>query len=305
MPADDATAIEADRAAEQQAQADFESGMPSEPATTMPAAGATPDTAKPDPAPKPDTKPAVAKPEAAVKPPEPKYVRLTEDQFATLNAAAAKTASFEGQLSKAFGTIGNMQKVLTGLQSATPRGGKIEIPKDAFAGMERDFPELAEHTRAALEATLRGLTGTGPAGAEIDPELMKRLVTEHATQARTDAEIEALEDEFPDWRKIVGQVDISKQQPDAANPFRKWLATKDAAYQARLNSTNSAAVISRAIRTFQAEAKAPAAATPTPSLKAQLQAARIRGAVQPRGDGGQAAPAPTGDAEFEAGFASG
>ena len=104
-----------------------------------------------------------------------------------------------------------MQKVLNELQAATPRGGKIEIPKDAFAGMERDFPELAEHTRAALEATLRGITGTGPANAQADPEQMKQLVS----QARMDAEIEALEDDHPDWRKIVGQVDISKQQPDS------------------------------------------------------------------------------------------
>jgi hypothetical protein len=292
MPADDTKSIEADHADEAQAQADFDSGMPTE--TAKPAPGAKPDAAAAHPT------PPAAKLVAAA--PEPKYVRVTADQFNALNAAAAKTATFETQLSKAFGTIGNMQKVLTGLQTATPRGFKVEIPKGAFADMERDFPELAAQYRRGLEATLSGITGIGPATADADPELMKRLVTEHATKARIDAEIEELQEEYPDWRKIVGQVDISKQNPDAANPFRKWLATKDAAYQARLNSTNSAAVISRAISLFQAEAKAPA--TPSPSLKAQLQAARIKGAVQPRGDGGQAAPARTDDAEFEAGFAS-
>lgn len=296
MPSDDTTAPEEASAEERQAQADFESGMPP-PKTETPKPASD---AKADPAPKP----AAPAPKETPKPPEPKHVRITEEQFATLNAAAAKTASFEAQLSKAFGTIGNMQKVLTSLQAATPRGFKVEIPKDAFAGMERDFPELAEHTRAALEATLRGLSGTGPAGAEIDPEQMKRLVTEHASQARVDAEIEALEDEYPDWKRIVGQVDISKQQPDAANPFRKWLATKDAGYQKRLNDTNSAAVISRAIRTFQAETKAPSGAT-APSLRALAQAARIRGAVQPRGDGGQAgAPRNDENADFEAGYAT-
>jgi len=81
-----------------------------------------------------------------------------------------------------------------------------------------------------------------------------------AAQASTDAaEIKALQDEYPDWRKIVGQVDISKQQSDPNNPYRKWLATKDAAYQALINSTNSAAVIAHSIRTFQSETKMSAA----------------------------------------------
>lgn len=296
----DTTTAEEDRAAEQQAQSDFESGMPPEPA--KPTRGATPDAAA-KPEAKPETKPAAAAPPAAVKPPEPKYVRVTEDQFATWNAAAAKAASYEAQFSKAFGTIGGIQKTLTTLQTAAPRAGKFEIPKDAFADMERDFPELAAQYRKGLEATLRGFTGA-PGAAELDPELMKRLVVEHATEARVNAEIESLNDEFPEWRKIVGQVDIAKQAPDKANPFRAWLATKDATYQARLNGTNSAAVISRAIERFQSETKAPAV-TATPSLKAQLQAARIKGAIQPRGDGGQAAPSRTDDDDFAAGFAAG
>lgn len=296
----DLDAAAATAAEEVQAQADFDSGMPDAPPAKP---SAKPDApAKPEAAAAATPKPAAAAP-AVVKPAPPEYVRLTKDEHTTLTAAAAKTASFETQLSRAFGSIGDLTKKLTALQTATPRGLKVEIPKDAFAGMERDFPELAQHTRAALEATLRGLTGTGPANAEIDPELMKRLVTEHATEARVAAEIEALGDDHPDWRKIVGQVDISKQQPDPANPFRKWLATKDAAYQARLNGTNSAAVISRAISRFQSETKATAPAPPT--LKQQLQTARIRDAVQPRGDGGQAAPTRTDDDDFAAGFASG
>ena len=83
-----------------------------------------------------------------------------------------------------------------------------------------------------------------------------------AAQASTDAaEIKALQDEYPDWRKIVGAVDITKQQPDPNNPFRKWLATTDAAYQALINSTNSAAVMAHSIRTFQSETKTSAATT--------------------------------------------
>jgi hypothetical protein len=285
---DDTAALETEAAEEARAQADFESGMPAEPEPTKP--GAKSDNAA-KPAPKP----------AAAAPPPPEYVRLTRIQFDALNASAARTAGFEAQLSKAFGAIGGVQKVLSDLRSGS-NARRFEIPKDAFAGMERDFPELAEHTRAALEATLRGATGFA-GGADIDPEQMTRLITEHAAKARTEAEIESLEDEYPTWRAIVGQVDISKQQPDKNNPFRKWLATKDSPYQLKLNSTNSAAVISRAIRTFQAETKATGAAAP--SLRAQLQAARIKGAVQPRGDGGHVEPSlSSAQDQFEAGFAS-
>jgi len=295
-PADDTTPADTAAAEEAQAQADFDSGMP-EPEPK----GAK--DAKPEPAAKPD---AEVKPEpkaavAAPKPPAVEYVRVTKDQLAAWDAAAARNASFEKQLSTLFGFQGDVTKKLTALQTAGPRAGKFEIPKDAFAAMERDFPELAEHTRAALEATLRGLTGS-PGAAEIDPELMKRLITEHATEARVAAEIEALEDDHPDWRKVVGQVDISKEKPDPNNAFRKWLATKDAAYQARLNGTNSAAVISRAISRFQDETKAAPAAPP--SLKDQLRTLRIRENVQPRGDGGHATAVATDDAQFEAGYQS-
>lgn len=303
MPPEDDKAIEDHAAEEKQARADFESGMPEEVAPAK--RGAKPEAAE-----KPEPKPAAkaADPAPVAKPPEPKYVRVTEEQFAALNAAAAKTASFETQLSKAFGTIGNMQKVLTTLQAATPRGFKVEIPKDAFAAMERDFPELAQHSRAALEATLRGLTGTGPANAEIDPEQLTRLVGEHAAKLRaerTEEEVEALVDIYPDWRKIVGAVNtLAGEVPDPNNPYRKWLATQPADYQARLNSTNSAAVISRSISRFQTETKTVVAKPPAANLQAQLRAARIRDAVQPRGDGGQAPPARTDDDEFMAGFAS-
>lgn len=58
---------------------------------------------------------------------------------------------------------------------------------------------------------------------------------------------------YPDWRAIVGAVDVSKQQPDPNNAFRKWLATKDAAYQKKINGTTSPREVEKAIALFQAE----------------------------------------------------
>ena len=259
---------------------------------------------------KPDEKPAKteaeakpAKPEAAAAPakateaaPEkPEYVQINAKEWAEVRAAAAKTASYDQQLSKAFGTIGNLQKLVTGLQGQTPAGRKVEIPKDAFADMERDFPELAAKTKDALEKALAGVSGTG-AKSDVDASKIEEMLATHTSKR----EIEALEDSYPDWRDIVGAVDVRTQQPDPNNAFRKWLAGKDVAYQVRINGSESAAVIGRAIRLFQNETKA-AAAKATP---AAARADRIRAAVQPKGDNAGAAPDKSDDDEFMAGFNS-
>ncbi len=243
---------------------------------------------KADKAPAIEVKAEVAETPRQAPTPKPEYVRLTKADWQEVKDAAAKTASYDHQLSKAFGTIGNLQKVVTELQSA--KAGGIKLSPEAFAEMEKDFPELAQQTRMALEKALSGVNGSS-----ADVPDFKALAAEIAS-AR---EVEALEDAHPDWRSIVGAVDISKEQPDGNNPFRKWLATKDATYQARINGTESAAVISRAIQRFQDETKAP-----SPAPRADARADRIRLAVQPKGDGAAAAPGSTDEDEFAAGFHS-
>ena len=233
----------------------------------------------------------------------PEFVQISKKEWEEVRAAAQRTASYDQQFSKAFGTIGNIQKLLNEQRAApapAPASRKIEIPKDAFAAMERDFPELAQQTRAALEAALSGVAGTG---ADVDiakvEDKIKEMLVSHVGQR----EIEILEDAYPEWRTIVGAV-TKDEKPDLNHPFRKWLATKSDAYQARVNGTESAAVITRAIRTFQNETKAPAkpvSATPRDSARAE----RIRAAVQPKGDGAGAAPTgKSDDDEFIAGFNS-
>lgn len=225
----------------------------------------------------------------------PKHVRLTEEQFAELTAAAKKTVVLEGQLSKAFGTLGDLQKFVKDQKAQTPRGIKAEVSKDAFAGMARDFPELAEHSRAGVEAVLKSIeVGTAEA-----PDFEK-MVAEHAAKI----EIASLEDAFPDWHQIVGAIDITQQQPDANNAFRKWLATKEEAYQERINGAKSAAIIERAIRLFQSQTADAAPAQAAISTAHQVRADRIKNAVQPKGDGGQTPARNTELDELEAGFNS-
>lgn len=270
-----------------QAQADFDSG-------------ASMDETRPLTADQPEDKPEdKAAPQTTEATPirAPKYVRVTAEQFERLEAAAKRSDDQDKQMSKAFGTLGDLQKIVKTLQTSTPRGTPVEIPKEAFAAMEKDFPELAAHTRAALEATLKGMTGTGTTSAEVNTDDLDRRVTAGVLKLQT----EALEDAHPNWQKIVGAVDVTRgEQPDPNNAFRKWLSTKDAAYQVRLNGTNSADVISRAISAFHKDMTPPAA----PAARSTDRADLIRDSVRPRGDGGHA-KAPSADDDFEAGFRGG
>ena len=235
--------------------------------------------------------------------PPPEVVSITAKEWAEVRAAAAKTASYDQQLSKAFGTIGNLQKLVNGFQTQQaqdkpPAARKVEISPAAFAEMARDFPELAQQTRAALEAALSGYAPNG--AGDVDPGKLESMMASYTARR----EIENLEDAFPEWRKIVGAVDVSREQPDGNNPFRKWLGTKDAAYQDRINGSESAAVIGRAIRLFQRETAAAPAKPNGATVRDTARGDRIRAAIQPRGDNAGAAASKTDQDEFEAGFAS-
>jgi hypothetical protein len=237
--------------------------------------------------------------------PPPETIQITAKEWAEVRAAAAKTASYDHQLSKAWGTIGKLQERVNGFQTQQvqdkpPAARKVELSPAAFAEMQKDFPELAQQVRAAMEAALSGHVGNGANDADT-AKLESMLATYTARR-----EIEALEDAYPEWRKIVGAVDVTREQPDPENAFRKWLAGKDLAYQNRINGSESAAVIGRAIRLFQRET----ATTATPAktngangtAQSNARADRIRAAVQPRGDNAGAASGRSEDDEFTAGF---
>ncbi len=243
-----------------------------------------------------------AKPEPAAEKPreteqQPEYVQITKADWDEMRATAAKSASHDQQLSKAFGTIGGLQRTIASLQSQTPRGTKVDL-KEAFAEMEKDFPELAYQSRAAFEKVFAGLTGTG--SADVDEGKLSDLVTTKAREITRAHAIEALEDAHPDWRAVVGAV-AAGEQPDPNNPFRKWLTTQDATYQARVNGAESADVISRAITRFQTETTKP---LPKPTPRADARRVQLAAAVQPRGDGGKASPDDSAEAAFAAGFNS-
>lgn len=236
-------------------------------------------------------KPAPAETPRAEEPAPPEYVQITKAEHAEMKAAAAKTASYDQQLAKAFGTIGNLQKVVNEIKDRTPRDLEVKVPDTAFAKMAKDFPELAELSREEFQAALAGLKAAG--NAKPDPETIKNTMVE--------LELEDLEDAYPNWKEIVGAVP-KDEKPNPDQPFRKWLATKDQAYQDRINGTNRSTVIQRAIRLFQDETKATAKPATPQQPRDNARAQRIAAAVQPKGDGAAAAASPSDDDQFEQGF---
>lgn len=272
----------------------LESGFTPDTVTTPPAppaSGAQPEGEKPT-----DDTPAPAEPPPAA-PPAPEYVQITKEQFASFEAAAAKTADVEKQLTKAFGTLGNVQQIIKDLQTATPKGMDVDLPADVLSEMEGEFPEIATLMRPALEKALKGIKGTGGAKAEgLDQDAVNKLVSE----ASRGHALEALEDAHPDWQGIVAPIKDGKLDPES--PFRKWLATQPDEYQEKINSTNNPLLVLRAIDKFQA---APKAEPPKPAPQTQARRDRVAAAVQPKGDGGQPPPAKSDTDEFEAGFNTG
>lgn len=155
---------------EQDEVSEMSAGFDAEAATAAATEPVQPE-AKEDPKPEPAPAAPVAE--------GPKYVQITEEQYARLNAVADETASLKQQMSEAFGTMGNLQQVMNRLQSATPAGASVDISVEDFAELAEDFPELAGHTRKGLEKILkrlnvrgtgdRGFRAAGPGGAQCPP----------------------------------------------------------------------------------------------------------------------------------------
>lgn len=229
------------------------------------------------------------------KEPAPKYVQLTEDQFASLTAAAADVSSLKKQQSHNFGQIGNLQKLLNEMREKKETD-TAQLSSAAFDNLKKEFPELADMTKEAVHNELAQIRNTGSS----DDERFTRMLAERDAKA-AERELKSLEHARPNWRQIVGAVGVG-ETPDPEQPYRKWLATKSPEYQAHINESTSALDLDRSITLFQRETKAPI--KPSPAPRADARADRIAAAVQPRGDGVAPPPDNSLDAAFAAGFSS-
>lgn len=237
---------------------------------------------------------------------KPEYVRLTKPEYEALKTSAGKVPELEKRIETAFGKFGPTQQALNEikatieeLRAATPKGQALELPADVVSELEAEFPDVAGGVKAALVKLMKGLAGTGNNDADREKGEKARFDKWAVARAASD-----LEEIHPKWREIVGAVeDPTKADPN--NQFRVWLAKQPETYQAQINNSNSATVISRAIDKFltsQKSAAQPPLRNKLPLKKVTLRRDRIQGSVQPKGLG---APPPAQRESVEDAFSSG
>lgn len=241
-------------------------------------------------------KEAVVAPAAV--PEKPQYIRLTKQEWDNTKAAAGKVSSLESQVAKLMGSTPKaeqiVQQVLDNVRSQTPAGLDVEMSDEDFAELAADFPELARSTRAALEKIFRkaNVKGTGPAQSPVLPVDMDAAFEKWQLGREANALVEA----YPDWSDIVGRPPAEGASPATDNPFRAWLATQPAEYQAKVGATNSPAVVQAAIDRFKASEKSTQEQPAAPS-KGAVRRTIIEDAVTPRADGNPPPPTTTMSAE--------
>lgn len=229
-------------------------------------------------------KPAAVAP--APVPEKPQYVRLTKQEWDNAKASVLKVSSLESQLAKLTGSIPKaeqiVQQAIAAIQAQTPAGQAVEVTDDDVAEIVADFPDLGGSVKKALQKVAGKLRGTGAAQSPTQPVDIGAEVE----KVLTGREKQALEENHPTWRDIVGAVNVSAgDQIPETNPFRQWLATQSADYQKKINDTNSPAVVQNAIERFLAAKPAQAPPSPKPPDRGAARRAVIEDAITPRADG--------------------
>lgn len=301
------------KAADEAAEAEFDAGFNPAPSTEIVPPVVEDEAAKATAAAEKevaDKAAAAATAAAALAAAAPKHRQVTEAEWTELKAKAAEVdqirTDHRKEFDKVFGKIGGMDRTLATIQAATPAGYAVEVTDEVVADLAKEFPELGGLALKAFKAFASKLKGTAPvatAAAAPDPAVIEATVQTRLVALQS----EDLEDARPEWRTITGA-------PDSKTAYRAWLATQPLEYQAKLASTNSAAVIARSIDKFEAHtvaaSKEATAAAEKAAAEAKAKAAGdkrrsvLSAAVSPKGSAAHAAPA-GGEDDFEEGFKQG
>ena len=222
---------------------------------------------------------------------EPKYVQLTQADFETLKAGAAKASELEGkvneQFRKAFGTMGSLKQAIDKISNT-----KGDIDMAALEDMEKAFPELGEQMRRILvkQGKIENEPGESPKQEGMSPESLETLFKQREEKKIS----EEIAEEHPDWVNTVGAFGTQ-------TPFRVWLSKQGEAYETKINRTRSPRLVIEALDKFEADrvkappapskegvnkgtqrqAAPPSQRTPNPQARRDL----LREGVNPRGSG--------------------
>lgn len=211
-------------------------------------------------------------------PPAPRlFAGKTEEELtALLSDIPSMRDGYRKQIDNLAGNVGSLKSALQRLQQDTPKGEAVTVNDDDLADMRREFPELADMTKAALNNVLKRASLKG--SAAIDPamidERVNTLVTERVSSERVAIHKELLDGFAPDWETVVGIPDADGVAPKTE--YRAWLATQPADYQTKIGNSNNAFEISASVKSFQS-------AREEQAKKQSQNKQRLTNVIQPTG----------------------
>jgi hypothetical protein len=221
---------------------------------------------------------SVVKPAVVDQPPGPKYVQLTEDEHRDL----LKIRDLQGKLDTGFGTLGQLQQTMKELRESWKTGAGFDVSDDDFAELKAEFPELAAMYQKGMNRILQRLKVPTQVQALDEGQLKDKISMELAAKE--------LEDEYPDWRTIVGPAGTE-------TPFRQWVSTLHEVDQKKIWGSRNPRYLARQLDKFtEAAASKPETKPPekplsklpdrTAQLKAAVPVKRVTPPSSPVDEGG-------------------
>lgn len=214
--------------------------------------------------------------------PEPELTVATlAEELKALKAKVASASSDPDAVRRMNGEIGNINRTLKALQTASAKPDEAPAEDELAAALAsaeaaaEEYPEVVGPLVKVLKASMARQQAKPAAPEDID----ERVATAVSRQRETDAR-EALMEEHPDFMTV-------RETPE----YKTWLASKPPEYQTRFNTTWNPAVVARGLTEFKDSLK-----------KREQKQTRLATAVAPQGVPSRAGPSTLPD---EAGFSVG
>jgi len=212
---------------------------------------------------------------AAVIEPPVEYAQITKADYDSLMAKA-------NSVDKAFGKIGDIQRVLTQLQSATPAGQTVQVTAEDFAELRSEYPELAELHIQGLNKVLGKLKGSAPAEPVDVEKIVGERINGIVPKLKIDMTLDAIVD--GDW--------VAERNSTA---FKTWEAAQPKNVQ-DLALSDDLADAKKMMRLYMTAKNTPAP-KPAPVQKTSSRTQQLAAAFNPKGSGGHTTAGPTTEEE--------
>lgn len=137
---------------------------------------------------------------------EPQLIAgFTEEQIRDAIAKAAEIDKLREQLPRVFGTLGSMKQSLDQLRNQPRASAQVQISKDKFARLSKEFPEMAELIAQDLSEALGSVSGPS-----VDPQEIRSELEKVKTELKQESEAKLLTVMHKDWRDVVKSQDFAQ-----------------------------------------------------------------------------------------------